>query len=45
MNAFFVIVRRDLTLALRRASDTISVAFFFFAAACCGNRVEHVARL
>ena len=29
MNAFFVIVRRDLTLALRRASDTISVVLFF----------------
>ena len=29
MNAFFVIVRRDVTLALRRASDTISVVLFF----------------
>jgi len=29
MNAFFVIVRRDITLALRRASDTISVVLFF----------------
>ena len=29
MTAFFVIVRRDVTLALRRASDTISVVLFF----------------
>jgi len=29
MNAFFVIVRRDVTLSLRRASDTISVVLFF----------------
>ena len=29
MTAFFVIVRRDVTLALRRASDTVSVVLFF----------------
>ena len=29
MNAFTAIVRRDVTLALRRASDTVSVVLFF----------------
>ena len=29
MNAFIAIVRRDVTLALRRVSDTVSVVLFF----------------